>query len=634
MSQRRKEQSIAVNDADLDQDTLEDDTFDDELARELEEERQAILAASANGHVASQHSENEDSSSRVEQGDANSNLDEDEDDLNPEDIPDQDDSEDEWQPPEPASSRSTRRSKRQRRQASSEDSDDHGGQAYSDDEVEPAPKKSKKTAFKSATVSKEKRRSGKDKTPAEQASTEDGVHDEEDEQHDSFDEEAERAQAEVEAAAAWADVRRRKEAASNPAAPATSAPSSAKPSQQPSSSSAAAPPSLTAWLGKPPTAASSTSELSSSLPMPTTCTAAQITDRSSLFIGYVYPLLTTSSAYISALLSHLTRVVHPTVPVTLLPPQFANAPSSKRGASHDMYAYRVLELKRGRTGLSGPDDFSLQEEKEDDGERWGGDRVLRVARDEGASDVLVVVSRWYGGELLGPARFDHIENAARAALQEHMQKMEVEEFRLRIQHLDRKIDLFKAKLQGREEATVEDKVNAYEDLTIDKGQRLWLARQKALDALQKRVASQSSQLEASEPQEAVAAAEPTASPLEASAPTPTPSPPPLAPSDVEPAPANKPAVKAEPSKASIPDAVLEDPSDATVTIKPESTSPTFTSPADLTIRVKAEPEPIFLLNHRIQDEPQDEKSKVVKLESTQENIDGDGEDLTGWDDLS
>ena len=34
-----------------------------------------------------------------------------------------------------------------------------------------------------------------------------------------------------------------------------------------------------------------------------------------------------------------------------------------------------------------------------------------------ARDVLVVVSRWYGGTLLGPDRFKHINNAARMVLQ-------------------------------------------------------------------------------------------------------------------------------------------------------------------------------------------------------------------------
>lgn len=35
-----------------------------------------------------------------------------------------------------------------------------------------------------------------------------------------------------------------------------------------------------------------------------------------------------------------------------------------------------------------------------------------------ARNVVVVVSRWYGGILLGPARFTHINNAARHLLEQ------------------------------------------------------------------------------------------------------------------------------------------------------------------------------------------------------------------------
>lgn len=35
-----------------------------------------------------------------------------------------------------------------------------------------------------------------------------------------------------------------------------------------------------------------------------------------------------------------------------------------------------------------------------------------------AKDVLVVVTRWYGGIHLGPDRFRHINNAARQVLQD------------------------------------------------------------------------------------------------------------------------------------------------------------------------------------------------------------------------
>lgn len=605
----------------LDEALLQEESGDEELARELEEERQKILAATNHGGSSSSHSQQSRSDHSIQLEDDLY----DEDDLDPDDIPDPDDSEDEWQPPEPAS-RSTRQSKRRRRQSSSQDSDDDAAnQELSQQEDEPVTKKSKTIDKKHAKGRKADGVKKKAKTAAADAkAATNGEAGEQEEAYDSFDEEAERVQAEVEAAAAWADVRRRKEAAQAPAPSSSSNPTTnPAPEKQPSSA-----PSLTAWLGKGPSASSSVSELAASLPMPTTCSAAQITDRSSLFIGYVYPLTTASSAYISALLSHLTRVVHPTVPVSLLPPQFANAPANKRGSSHDMYAYRVFELKRGRTGLAGPDDFSLQEDKEDDGERWGGDRVLRVARDEGSSDVLVIVSRWYGGELLGPVRFDHIENAARAAIQEHMQHVEVDEFRQRLQWLDRKIAQTRAKLQPsgeRGDAPVENK---YADLTLDRAQRLWLARQKALDALQKRVAQQTTESDppsqpTQPPSEAVSAEETVSAVNDTeAAPADASTAPGSAAADSADAPAEEATVKAEPAAA----AVASPPA-----VKPEPSSPTLPAPPAGPIRVKDEPgspAPNLALEHS--EEEEDSKAGILKPDPDQD----DPDDLTGWDDLS
>lgn len=652
MSRRRRQDDEGDQQHSRAFEAVEDDSTDDELARELEEERQKLLAASGNNdHELEVNSEEEDEDDGVVYGDQDE-----QEDMDVDHVPDEDDSEDEWQPPEPAAKKATRKSqrKRARRGSSTEDSDEDLGQELSEDEVAPASKKSKKATTGKTNGSNKKLngRSEKGKTPAHDADRDDEQADE------SFDEEAERVQAEVEAAAAWADVRKRKEAAAaSQASSSTSAPKD----------TAAKPPSLSAWLGKGPSASSSVSELAASLPMPTSCPGAQIVDRNSLFVGYVYPLTTASSAYISTLLSHLTRVVHPTVPVDLLPPQFANAPASKRGASHDMYAYRVLELKRGRSGLGGPDDFSLQEDKEDDGEKWGGDRVLRVAREEGASDVLVVVSRWYGGELLGPVRFDHIENAARATLQEHMSREEVDEFRQRIQHLDRKIAQTKEKLKGGESSVGAMEVNRYEDLTVERGQRLWLARQKALDALQKRVAgletqaSQASTQEDGPPLATVEdiSAEPTAEPT---AEEPSTAPIAIANEDASAIESDSATIKEEPQPTLLDAAVESDHkpnTEATVlddlsetdtrlvkteptegTIKSEPTEASIT-PLAAPIRVKDEhpeltlpPPPIPNLKSEKQEdeEQEDDKKTQVKLEPT--DGDGDAHDLTGWDDLA
>ncbi|XP_051767328.1 protein IMPACT isoform X2 [Ctenopharyngodon idella] len=53
---------------------------------------------------------------------------------------------------------------------------------------------------------------------------------------------------------------------------------------------------------------------------------------------------------------------------------------------------------------------------EDDGETAAGGRLLHLLQILDVRNVLVVVSRWYGGILLGPDRFKHINNCARNIL--------------------------------------------------------------------------------------------------------------------------------------------------------------------------------------------------------------------------
>lgn len=54
---------------------------------------------------------------------------------------------------------------------------------------------------------------------------------------------------------------------------------------------------------------------------------------------------------------------------------------------------------------------------EDDGETAAGGRLLHMLQLANVRGALVVVTRWYGGVHLGPQRFKHISNVARAALE-------------------------------------------------------------------------------------------------------------------------------------------------------------------------------------------------------------------------
>ncbi|XP_059336860.1 protein IMPACT isoform X2 [Ammospiza nelsoni] len=78
-------------------------------------------------------------------------------------------------------------------------------------------------------------------------------------------------------------------------------------------------------------------------------------------------------------------------------------------ATHNIYAYRIYC----------EDKQTFLQDCEDDGETAAGGRLLHLMQILNVHNVLVVVSRWYGGILLGPDRFKHINNCARNVLVEH-----------------------------------------------------------------------------------------------------------------------------------------------------------------------------------------------------------------------
>ncbi|KAF2093817.1 ribosomal protein S5 domain 2-like protein [Rhizodiscina lignyota] len=85
-----------------------------------------------------------------------------------------------------------------------------------------------------------------------------------------------------------------------------------------------------------------------------------------------------------------------------------------KSASHRIAAWRTpskqLSLRPERLFDTGYDD---------DGESWAGKRLEKVL-DEMKVEGAVVVARWYGGILLGPVRFNHIENCAREAIKKYL----------------------------------------------------------------------------------------------------------------------------------------------------------------------------------------------------------------------
>ncbi|KAJ8042007.1 Protein IMPACT-B [Holothuria leucospilota] len=76
-------------------------------------------------------------------------------------------------------------------------------------------------------------------------------------------------------------------------------------------------------------------------------------------------------------------------------------------ATHNIMAYRIEVPSTG----------AFLQDCDDDGETAAGGRVLHLLQMVDARNVVVIVSRWFGGILLHLDRFKHISNAARNMLE-------------------------------------------------------------------------------------------------------------------------------------------------------------------------------------------------------------------------
>jgi hypothetical protein len=121
-------------------------------------------------------------------------------------------------------------------------------------------------------------------------------------------------------------------------------------------------------------------------PEPPWIVAPALTEKKSVFLARVAPVSSPAQArqYVAHLLATDKKAAR---------------------ASHNMTAWRI----------KGPNDTSYQD-CDDDGETAAGSRMLHLMQLMDVWDVMVVVTRWYGGILLGPDRFRIINTAAREAL--------------------------------------------------------------------------------------------------------------------------------------------------------------------------------------------------------------------------
>ena len=78
-------------------------------------------------------------------------------------------------------------------------------------------------------------------------------------------------------------------------------------------------------------------------------------------------------------------------------------------ATHNTYAYRIKD----RDGF-------LLEWKNDDGETWAGQCILSVLQKQNVVNVIVVVTRYFGGVQLHGDRFRHVVDATKMIVDRYM----------------------------------------------------------------------------------------------------------------------------------------------------------------------------------------------------------------------
>lgn len=90
-----------------------------------------------------------------------------------------------------------------------------------------------------------------------------------------------------------------------------------------------------------------------------------------------------------------------------------------RTATHNVWAYRI---RPSESSIS----THMREASHDDGESGAGDLLLRMLRETNSVDTLIVLTRWYGGVMLGPDRWRLMKNVANAALSERLRRTGVQ----------------------------------------------------------------------------------------------------------------------------------------------------------------------------------------------------------------
>lgn len=120
----------------------------------------------------------------------------------------------------------------------------------------------------------------------------------------------------------------------------------------------------------------------------------------------------------STFVARATTITDPSQRPKLLKSLF-DAQPGLRSASHNVWAYRIHPSEKGISNYP-------REASHDDGESGAGDLLLRVLRETNTMDTLVVMTRWYGGIMLGPDRWRLMRNVVTSALSERLRRTGVE----------------------------------------------------------------------------------------------------------------------------------------------------------------------------------------------------------------
>lgn len=127
--------------------------------------------------------------------------------------------------------------------------------------------------------------------------------------------------------------------------------------------------------------------------------SARTEAKKSIFVAHASRLPSASPASLRVFLDHLTA-----------------QPALKR-ATHCMYAWRVVSDTSSDTYTpTSSNPSAILTGQNDGGENGAGERLARLLEATGCVNVVIVVSRWYGGVNLGSERWKMISGVAKDAL--------------------------------------------------------------------------------------------------------------------------------------------------------------------------------------------------------------------------